>query len=318
MSGHSHDPVLMETLCKRMHAGEKKVALQTETGISTTTLVKRYREWCIKNGYKENKPVTNFTPPNTVKEVLQAHIKPPEPKQPIIAPQIPAGATVLAIPDMHHPFAHPDALAFLLEVRRVKHTNLTVCMGDEIDAASFSRYIPDPDGMSPGKELAAAIECLIPFYREFPDMLVCESNHTVRPWKKGFEAGLPAAFLPTYATILQSPDGWKWAGKWEIDGVLYIHGDNGKSGQYAHVNYMKAAKQSVVIGHIHSYAGVNYEGKHFGVNTGCLIDETAYCFKYAKNMLTKVNLGCAVIYEGKYAEFVPMRLDSNGRWIGRL
>lgn len=228
------------------------------------------------------------------------------------------GETVLSISDLHIPFQHIDALPFLCAVRDKYKPTIIIDQGDEIDASGFSRYPQDPDGLTPGQELAKAIEGLIPFYLEFPDVLVCESNHTIRPWKKAFEAGLPASFLPSIAKMLNAPDGWKWASRWEIDGVLYIHGDNGKSGQYAHVNYMKAAKQSVVIGHIHSYAGVNYEGEHFAMNTGCLIDHTAYCFKYAKNMLTKVNLGCGIIIDGKEAHFIPMRLNSAGRWIGYL
>jgi hypothetical protein len=88
-------------------------------------------------------------------------------------------------------------------------------------------------------------------------MLICESNHTIRPWKKAFDAGLPASFLPAYATILKAPDGWHWASRWVIDGVLYIPGDNGRSGQYAHLQYLRSGKQPVVIGHMHSYAGVN-------------------------------------------------------------
>jgi hypothetical protein len=94
----------------------------------------------------------------------------------------PPKSIVLAIPDMHHPFCHPDALDFLKAVKRRFQPNVCVCLGDECDFAAFSRFIPDPDGMSPGKELERAIESLIPFYLEFPDMMVCESNHTVRPW----------------------------------------------------------------------------------------------------------------------------------------
>jgi hypothetical protein len=149
-------------------------------------------------------------------------------------------------------------------------------------------------------------------------MLVCESNHTVRPWKQAFEAGLPAAFLPTISKAMQAPDGWTYKSRHMVDDVLYIHGDNGKSGQYAHVNYMKQRKGSVVIGHIHSYAGVNYEGNHFAMNTGCLIDKEAYCFKYAKNMLNNVNLGCGLVINGKSAHFIPMHLNDEGRWTGRL
>jgi transposase-like protein len=243
-----------------------------------------------------------------------------EQTRPIHTPAPPEvkGGTVLAIPDLHCPFEHPDALAFLTAVKQRFKPDTVVCLGDEIDAHAFSRYPMDPDGLSAGQELRAAIEHLQAFYRLFPEVLVCESNHTVRPWKKMFEAGLPASFLPTYSAILQAPDGWHWKGHWDIDGVRYMHGDAGKSGQYAHVNYMKALKASVVIGHIHSYAGVNYEGGHFGMNAGCLIDESAYCFKYAKNMPTRVNLGCGLILKGKQAFFIPMLLDDNQRWIGRL
>jgi transposase-like protein len=225
---------------------------------------------------------------------------------------------VLAIPDMHHPFCHPDALEFLKAVRHQFNPTSFVCLGDECDFAAFSRYIPDPDGMSPGKELEKAIDSLIPFYREFPNMLICESNHTVRPMKKMFEAGLPATFLPTYAKMLNAPDGWRWAQFWEIDGVRYHHGDAGRSGQFAPAAYLKAFKQSHVHGHLHGMASVMYEGKHFGVNAGCLIDPQAYAFKYAKNHPIPVNLGCALIFEGEYAIFQPMRTDKHGRWIGRL
>lgn len=227
-------------------------------------------------------------------------------------------SVVLVIPDLHCPFHHPDALDFLRAVKRRFLPSKFVCLGDEIDAHAMSKYPQDPDGLTAGKELESAIECLIPFYVEFPDMLVCESNHTVRPWKRAFEAGLPAAFLPTVSKVLKAPDGWTWASRHEVDGVLYIHGDNGKSGQYAHINYAKQRKGSVVIGHVHSYAGVNYEGDYFAMNTGCLIDPAAYCFKYAKNMLNGVNLGCGLVFNGQTAHFIPMLLDESGRWTGRL
>lgn len=243
-------------------------------------------------------------------EIIKSHVK----------PKVGVGLKnrVLVIPDIHCPFEHPDTLAFLLAVRTAYNCNMAVCLGDEIDAHAFSRYPMDPNGLTAGKELEAAIEHLLPLYQAFPNMLVCESNHTVRPWKKAFEAGLPAAFLPTYSQILKSPDGWVWRPRHIVDGVLYVHGDNGKSGQYAHVHYMKQAKQPVVIGHIHAFAGVAYEGGHFAMNAGCLIDKEAYCFKYAKGALMDVSLGCGVVLEGKQAHFIPMLTDEAGRYIGRL
>jgi hypothetical protein len=227
-------------------------------------------------------------------------------------------SVVLAIPDLHCPFQHQDALAFLCAVRDKFKPTTIVCLGDEIDAHALSRYPKDPNGMSAGQEMSKAREALIPFYLEFPEVLVCESNHTVRGHKKAFEAGLPSSFMHHIATILNAPDGWSWKSRHEVDGVLYIHGDAGKSGYTAHINYVKAFKKSVVIGHIHSFAGVNYEGNLFGMNTGCLIDVEAYCFAYARHMPINVNLGCGLIIEGNEAYFIPMKLDLNGRWTGRL
>ncbi|MFN8994415.1 MAG: hypothetical protein ACK5X3_12235, partial [Pseudomonadota bacterium] len=125
----------------------------------------------------------------------------PIPTQPKDAGSLESGkktdSVVLAIPDMHHPFCHPDALPFLLALRdRVKPTTI-VCLGDEIDAHALSKYPKNPDGLSAGQEFSKAREALYPFYKAFPEALVCESYHTVRGHKKGYEAGLPASFLHT-------------------------------------------------------------------------------------------------------------------------
>lgn len=225
---------------------------------------------------------------------------------------------VLAIPDLHCPFEHRDALAFLKHVKHKFNPSTIVCLGDELDSHAISRHMPDPDGHSPGKEIELAIEHLIPFYLEFPEVLVCYSNHTGRPWQRRFEAGIPKAFFRDVEKVLKAPDGWRWARRHVVDGVLYIHGDNGKSGAYAHQNYVKEAKQSVVIGHIHAHAGVQYDSELFGMNAGCLIDKDAYAFKYARNMIKGVNLGCGLVINGEVAHFIPMRVDEDNRWIGRL
>lgn len=234
------------------------------------------------------------------------------------APSQKLSGVVMAVPDIHCPFEHPDALEFLKAIRAKFKPETIVFLGDEIDACAFSRYPRDPDGLAPGAEITKAREHLYEFYKTFPDVLVCESNHTIRPWKQAFQAGLPASFLPSYSTFLNAPDGWKWASHWEIGGVRYFHGDAGSSGFTAHIQYMRKFKQSCVIGHIHSYAGVNYEGKYFGMNAGCLIDTEAYCFKYAKHMAIPVSLGCGLVIGGKEAHFIPMHCDEAGRWTGRL
>jgi hypothetical protein len=229
-----------------------------------------------------------------------------------------SGKVVMVIPDMHHPFCHPHALPFLKAAKAKYQPDQFVCLGDEVDFHALSRYDHDPNGLSPGGELKAAIEELIPFYLEFPKMLVCESNHTVRGHKKAFASGIPSAFLAHISTVLNAPDGWKWANHWNIDGVRYFHGDAGRSGQYAHIQYLKAFKQSLVIGHVHSFAGVAWEGDKFAVNSGCLISEDKYAFAYARNMAIRPSLGCSIVVNGKSAQFIPMLTDENGNWTGEI
>jgi hypothetical protein len=293
-----YDEAYKAEIVRRVRAGEKPETISKERGAPQA---KSIRKWVIEASYRQEK-----------QEIIRAHTKP------CTQDVQRAGRRVLVIPDLHCPFEHPDALDFLKAVRDKYQTDTVVCLGDELDAHGFSTYPMDPDGMTAGKELKEGIEHLRPFYLAFPEVLVCESNHTIRPWKRAFEAGLPAAFLPTVSKILDAPDGWNWQRFHQVDGVLYTHGDNGKSGQYAAANYMKQAKQSVVIGHIHAFASVFYEGPHFGMNAGCLIDREAYCFKYAKGALLDVNIGCGVVLEGKRAHFVPMLMDANRRWTGEL
>lgn len=226
-------------------------------------------------------------------------------------------SVVLVIPDLHCPFEHPDALDFLKAVKKKFMPSKFVCLGDEADFHAFSKYPKDPDGLTAGKELELAKEHLVHFYVEFPEMLVCTSNHTVRPLKQMFMTGLPEAMYPTYATLLNAPDGWLWANQHVIDDVLYIHGE-GRSGQNAHTQFLKAYKRSVVIGHIHGHAAVSYEGEYFAMNTGCLIDTKAYAFKYARHMPIKVNLGCGLVINGRSAHFLPMLLDEHERWVGKI
>jgi len=77
-----------------MHEGEAKVAIQAEKGISTTTLRKYYRAWCIKNGVEENNPVSNSSH-LTAKSVLQAHVNPAQPIASIKPPFTPARSKIL-------------------------------------------------------------------------------------------------------------------------------------------------------------------------------------------------------------------------------
>lgn len=227
---------------------------------------------------------------------------------------------VMAVGDLHAPFMHADTVPFLKDVKAKHKPTEIVIEGDEADMHALSDYDHDPDGLSAGGELEAAIEQLQPIYKLFPNASVCTSNHTARPFRQAYKHGIPKAFLKDYKDFLQAPKGWTWADDFEIDGVKYEHGE-GQTGQNGAIKAALGNMQSTVIGHIHSFAGIQYSAnpKHlvFGFNVGCLIDKDAYAFAYGKKIKHKPILGVGLVIKG-IPLFIPMQLDKHGRWNGKL
>ena len=95
----------------------------------------------------------------------------------------------------------------------------------------------------------------------------------------------------------------------DLDGVLYEHG-TGSSGKDAAFNRAVAQRCSVVMGHIHSFAGVKYHAnpfsRIFGLNVGCGLDIRLYAFEYAKMTVHRPVLGCGIVVDGDVGLFVPM------------
>jgi hypothetical protein len=214
-----------------------------------------------------------------------------------------------AIGDMHHPFCHKDYLRFVKDTGRRFGVTKWVCMGDELDQCGLSDYTNDPDGLSPGQEYLEAMESIKPWFKAFPNLDIMESNHGLRPFKKAFKAGIPRAYLRTYKEFMCSPPGWNWMHRQITQGVLYFHGEP-HSGQMAAINAAKANRSSAVLGHIHSFGGVNYsrnfKDEVFGLNVGCGIDEKAYAFHYARELPARATLGMGIIIDGREAHFIPM------------
>lgn len=226
---------------------------------------------------------------------------------------------VLVIPDTQEPFGHQDAIAFLTWVKKKYRPDVVVHAGDEVDFHALGDWDHDPDGYSAGHELEAALERLKLYYKLFPKVKACRSNHTDRPLRRAFKAGIPKAFLKDYKEFLRAPKGWEWADQHEIDGVVYEHGE-GFSGYNGALNCAQKNGKPTVIGHIHSHAGILYSANSkdiiYGFNVGCLIDRHKYAFRYGKNHRYKPILGVGIVNKG-VPMFVPMLLDRSGRWVGR-
>lgn len=217
---------------------------------------------------------------------------------------------ILAVPDLHCGFEHPDAWDFLRDVYKDVKPDKVVCLGDEWDCHAISDHGSDPNGMSPGEELEDAKRAMKNFYKIFKGPVqFCTSNHSSRPFRRAFKAGLPTQFLRDYREFLDAPKEYVWKDEWVFDGVLYFHGEP-YAGQNAAIKAARDHRQSCVIGHVHSHAGVQYSrtrnGQIFGMNAGCLIDEERYAFRYGKKYANRPSLGCGIVEDGKTAHFLPL------------
>lgn len=209
---------------------------------------------------------------------------------------------VLVIGDSHAPFDRAGYLEFCRRTQEEFNCGTVVHIGDEVDLCAISQFEHDPDGLSALNEYELALARMKDWYKVFPDVYVCIGNHTARPFRLARSFGLPSKFLKTYEEMWEAPKGWKWAEYWDINGVHYTHG-TGSSGSGAAIKRAMQIRQSVVMGHLHKEAGVQYNvSSHdaiFGVLTGCGIDDKEYAFYYAKDDARKSIISCAVIIDGK-------------------
>ncbi len=227
---------------------------------------------------------------------------------------------VINIGDMHEPFAHADAVPFVAAVKRKYGPTRAIFAGDEVDFHALGNYDHDPDGMSAGEELLAGMAAMRKWYKLFPNADVCESNHTARPFRMAYRMGLSKLFIRDYKDFLKAPEGWNWHQHLEVDGVRYEHGE-GYSGQFGAIKSALQNMRSTCIGHIHSFAGINYAANPrfliFGFNVGCLIDKDKYAFAYGRTFKFKPIIGVGLIERGS-PRFIAMQMDGHGRWKGRL
>jgi len=208
------------------------------------------------------------------------------------------------VSDTQIPFEHEKALPFSLSVK--KHYKVPddncIHIGDELDCYFGGRWPKDPDGrFSATGELAESKRRLLEWYKAFPVMMVCISNHGLRWVKKASAAEIPSQLMRSYTEIIEAPSGWVWKEEWNIptkNPFRAIHG-MGYSGQNGHRLAAIDAGISTCIGHLHSHAGISYvrtqNQRIFGFNVGCLIDSQQYAFSYGKESRFKPCLGVGII-----------------------
>jgi hypothetical protein len=224
----------------------------------------------------------------------------------------------LFISDLQIPFHHPQALRFCLDIKNeyaIPDQNI-YCVGDELDLYFGGLWKKSIEANhTAASELAASLDELKRWYEVFPKMKLATSNHGLRWLRKAAEADIPSQLIIPYRTMIEAPDSWKWADSWDIDckyPVRMIHG-MGYSGQNGHRNAVIDHRRNMIIGHIHSHAGISFvdtgDGMRWGMNVGCLIDNVSgsYAFQYGKYHRHKPVISCGVVLDsGKTPLVIPM------------
>lgn len=242
---------------------------------------------------------------------------------------------LLVIPDLHAPFAHRSALAFLQGVRDAFRPTAVASAGDEIDAQALSAFGANPNLPSAGDELRAARLWLRGLHDLFPTLHLVRSNHGQRLQRAARAAGVPAGALVCPGDLLFGERladgrivrpkgvglGWTWHHEIELFlpgvGRTVIAHDLGT--RLDRIALEEGV--SVIQGDHHKLAGVQWiqtrTGTRFTAAAGCLIDPRSPAFNYDRKGARRPVLGCLVV-EGGVPRFVPMLTDDEGRWTGFL
>lgn len=222
-------------------------------------------------------------------------------------------ARTLVIGDMHAPVCRKDYIPFLKKTASKYNTNRTIMIGDLVDWHSISFHDKEYSMRDPEKEYADALKQVQRLYKVFPEVTWLIGNHDALTQRQANLVGLPISSLQSYAEL------WKVTG-WEViprfgsiieNDVLYQHGDRGKGGLFPALANAKEEHISVVQGHYHMAAGVQFTANNrhrlFGMQVGCGIDVKSAAMNYGIKFNRKPIIGCGVVIGG-VPYFEPMLL----------
>jgi len=225
---------------------------------------------------------------------------------------------ILLISDLHIPYHHQDAIAFLLHLKEKYNPTRVICCGDEVDGHALSFHDSDPDLPSAGDEIRQALPVIAELFKIFPKMDILESNHGSLVWRKAKVFGIPKHYIKSYNEVLGVDSGWKWSFDLTVDlpngQKCYMH--HGKTSNIIQLSQQMG--MNATQGHYHETFKIDYWGNstglYWGMQCGCLIDDDKLAFNYNNVNIKRPIIGTGLIIDSMPV-LEPMRLDSNGRWI---
>lgn len=216
---------------------------------------------------------------------------------------------IQVVGDIHAPVTHPGYLKFNKDLNKEWEVTDVVLIGDVVDLHSVSFHAHHPDVPGPKDEFELAYQEVQKWYKSFPKAKVCIGNHDARIVRLAETVNIPSKYLRNYAEIWDTP-GWEWKHEHQIDDIHFFHG-TGQGGIHPAFNAAKKMLMSVVMGHVHSAAGIkwlaNPNRRIFAMDVGCGVDDRAVAFAYGKHNLTRSVLASGIIRYGiPYHEIMPI------------
>ena len=219
---------------------------------------------------------------------------------------------VLIIGDTHCPCLLDGYVEFLADCYESWDCDRVVHIGDLVDNCALSFHLKKPHQKDPTREFEQALDQVAVLTSWFPDADLLLGNHDVLPYRWLNEVGIPEEMMREFGDIFQLPDGWAVHQRYaqiEVDGVIYQHGDRGRSS--ASLN-ARDEFQSVVQGHHHSKAGIEFTANRnhrvFGMQVGCGTDWKHHQQDYGVKYTKKPIIGCGIVIDGTTPIFEPMIL----------
>lgn len=222
------------------------------------------------------------------------------------------------------PFHHPDAAAFLAMVKAAYNPDLTVCAGDELDLQCLKKAFMGADSPGPLAELEQGKRFIATLARVFPRLILLTSNHVKSRIKFAQAQGnIPSPMLRDWREVIDAPIDWVWRDYLIMRNWLIEHGHDisrGSRGTLTEQTTLRFGRPlSIVRGHIHSEHGdfikpiwVTREQQIRLVYASCLMDPSKVSYTRSPTVL-----GCVVLVRG-VPHPVPLIVDRQGRWVGRL
>ncbi len=219
------------------------------------------------------------------------------------------------------PYEHKDMFKFLAALKKKYKPTLIVNIGDEVDSHDLSFHDSDKDLASAGDELEQATAKIKQMEKLFPSMVLVDSNHGSLAIRKMKANGIPLKYLKPFKDVYGVSDKWQWVND------LNVKLPSGQNCYFAH-GIIKNGKQlaaqrgtCVVQGHYHTEFRIDYvsnpDNLLWSMQVGCLIDKKSLAFAYDKLNLNRPVIGTGLIIDSQPV-LVPMLLDKNGRWTGKL